>query len=79
MPPKARKRPRDKRLKAIGDRIRAERETHKPAMSQLQLAERVGADRSYFSGVERGMRNYGVLLLFDIADALGVSPKKLLP
>jgi transcriptional regulator with XRE-family HTH domain len=75
VPPKARKRPRSPHLKAIGDRIRALREQRK--WSQEHLAHLVGVDRTYQSDVERGMRNFGVLLLFDLAKALKAKPEDL--
>ncbi len=77
MPPRARKRPRDPHLKEIGDRIRKRREGLE--WSQEHLAHVVGIDRTYQSGVERGMRNFGVLLLFEIARALRVKARDLLP
>jgi transcriptional regulator with XRE-family HTH domain len=47
--------------------------------SQEHLAHIVGIDRTYESGVERGMRNFGVLLLFQLARALRVKVRDLLP
>jgi transcriptional regulator with XRE-family HTH domain len=79
VPPKATKRPRDKRLKAVGDRIRAERERLDPRVSQEQFASKLGVHRTYYSGIERGMRNFSLLVFFDIADALGVDARRLLP
>jgi transcriptional regulator with XRE-family HTH domain len=38
----------------------------------------VGVDRTYQSDVERGQRNFGVMLVFDYARALKVSPDDLL-
>ena len=40
--------------------------------SQEVLAEEASIDRSYMSGVERGVRNVSVLNLARIAKALGV-------
>jgi transcriptional regulator with XRE-family HTH domain len=77
VPPRARKRPRDPHLKEIGDRIRTVREER--GWSQEHLAHIVGIDRTYESGVERGMRNFGVLLLFQLARALRVKVRDLLP
>ena len=76
MPPKARKRPRSSQLKALGDRIRAIRQER--GWSQEELAHRVGVDRTYQSDVERGMRNFGVSLIFEYAKALKVTPDDLL-
>ena len=76
MPPPARKRPLDSNLKRIGDRIREVRTVR--VWSQEELAHRVGVDRTYQSDVERGQRNFGVLLVFDYAKALRVKPEYLL-
>jgi transcriptional regulator with XRE-family HTH domain len=76
VPPPARKRPRSPHLKALGDRIRALREDR--GWSQEHLAHLVGVDRTYQSDVERGQRNFGVMLVFDYAKALKVSPDDLL-
>ncbi|MPY89127.1 MAG: helix-turn-helix domain-containing protein [Luteitalea sp.] len=40
-------------------------------MSQEELAAAAGIDRSYMSGIERGVRNPSVLRLAQIARALG--------
>ena len=76
MPPTARKSPRDPHLKRLGSRIQDLRKQRN--WSQEELAHRVGVDRTYQSDVERGMRNFGVLLVFDYAKVLRVSPDDLL-
>lgn len=40
-------------------------------LSQEELADRAGLDRTYVSGIERGRRNPTVGVLQRIADALG--------
>jgi transcriptional regulator with XRE-family HTH domain len=45
--------------------------------TQEELAFRVGVDRTYQSDLERGMRNFGVLLIFHYAKALKVRPEDL--
>lgn len=40
-------------------------------LTQAQLAERMGVDRSYVSGLELGQRNPTVLTLWHLAQALG--------
>ena len=47
-------------------------------LSQEELAFRAGMKRSYLSDLERGKRNPSVRALGRLADALGVSPAKLL-
>jgi transcriptional regulator with XRE-family HTH domain len=46
--------------------------------SQEQFADLCGLDRSYVSGIERGVRNISVLSLAKVAKALGVTPASLL-
>ena len=41
-------------------------------LSQAALAERMGVDRAYVSGLELGQRNPTVVTLWHIAEALGV-------
>lgn len=41
-------------------------------MTQAELAERMGVDRGYISGVELGERNVTILTLWHFAQALGV-------
>ena len=57
-------------LKRLGTRIRELRAAR--SYSQEAFADRVGVDRSYMSGIERGVRNFSVLNLARIARALGV-------
>lgn len=76
MPPLARKLPLDANLKRLGSRIRELRTAR--GWSQEELAHRVGVDRTYQSDVERGMRNFGVQLVFDYAKALRIRPEDLM-
>ena len=46
--------------------------------SQEKLGFESGLHRTYISGVERGVRNPTVLVLFEIATALGVPTARLL-
>jgi transcriptional regulator with XRE-family HTH domain len=41
-------------------------------LSQAGLAERMGVDRAYLSGLELGERNPTVVTLWHVAQALGV-------
>lgn len=45
--------------------------------SQEELASRVGLDRTYISGVERGERNPGLVNIVRLARALDVPVKEL--
>ena len=60
----------------LGDRVRSIRA--KRGISQEQLADLAELDRTYISGVERGIRNISLLNIVRIADALEVSPSELL-
>ena len=66
---------RDKTLAAFGRnvaRIRDER-----GFSQDKLAEKAEIDRTYLSGIERGLRNPGIRVVICIARALGVTVDQL--
>jgi transcriptional regulator with XRE-family HTH domain len=41
-------------------------------ISQAKLAERLGVDRAYVSGLELGTRNPTIVTLWHVAKALGV-------
>ena len=43
-------------------------------ISQEDLADQVGLDRTYISGIERGIRNPTFLVLLRLAQVLGVPP-----
>ena len=47
-------------------------------LSQEDLAHQAGLDRTYVSGIERGVRNPTVLVLVLLAHVLGVPPSNLL-
>jgi len=44
-------------------------------LSQAELAERMGVDRAYVSGLELGQRNPTIVTLWHLAKALGVKLK----
>jgi len=46
--------------------------------SQEKLGERTGLDRTYVSGIERGVRNPTLTVLEALANGLGVSLAELL-
>ncbi len=63
-------------LLLFGKRVRELRKAKK--LSQLQLADKVGVDRSYIGLLERGERNPSLEVIADIAKALGTKPDILL-
>jgi len=58
-------------LKALGSLARKHRE--KLGISQEELAMRSNLDRTYISGIERGVRNPSVTALVSLAYGLGIS------
>jgi transcriptional regulator with XRE-family HTH domain len=50
----------------------------KLGLSQEALAERADLDRTYISGIERGIRNVSLINIVELARALNVSPSKLM-
>ncbi|TAG51891.1 MAG: XRE family transcriptional regulator, partial [Runella slithyformis] len=57
-------------LQKFGARLKALRQAQK--ISQEQLSERAGIDRSYISDVERGLRNIALQNIDNLANALAV-------
>ena len=47
-------------------------------ISQEELAHRVNIDRTYMSGIERGLRNPSLSVLCDLARELNTNAKELL-
>jgi transcriptional regulator with XRE-family HTH domain len=62
--------------RAFGAAIRALRE--KLSISQEELGHRAGLDRTYVSGIERGVRNPTLRIIRLFARELGVRPSALL-
>jgi transcriptional regulator with XRE-family HTH domain len=62
--------------KIVGRNIRRLRDAKD--ISQEELGFDCKLDRTYISGVERGVRNPTIVVVQKIANALGVSPNKLL-
>lgn len=62
-------------MRAFGDRVREIRGFR--GWSQEELSHRVGLDRSYIGGVERGERNISLKNIHAIAAALGVPTARL--
>ncbi|GAA1543346.1 helix-turn-helix domain-containing protein [Nocardioides humi] len=66
---------RSERRRDFGARVRALR---KPlGLSQEQLGQVAGLDRTYIGSVERGERNISLDNIWVLADALGVHPSEL--
>jgi len=55
----------------VGRNVRQHR--RRCGLSQEELAHRCGLDRTYVSGIERGRRNPTVLVLEQLAAALGTT------
>jgi transcriptional regulator with XRE-family HTH domain len=60
---------------AFGARVRYLR--LKAGLSQEELADQVGLDRTYVGGIERGERNPALKNIVKLAEALGVPPVSL--
>jgi len=63
-------------LKRLGETVRRLRLQH--GLSQEALAELAGIDRSYMSGIERGLRNLSILQAMKLSTALHVPVHELL-
>jgi len=66
---------RDEKLGEFGARVRALRKGK--GYSQEQIADLAGLDRSYMGHIERGEKNITLLKIWQIADALDLSPSEL--
>lgn len=62
---------RDPILAALGHNLARLRS--QAGLSQDQLAEKADLDRTYLSGIERGVRNPGIKVVIRLARALGVT------
>ncbi len=63
-------------LKVIGTNVRNFRK--QLGLSQEELGDLAGLDRTYVGGIERGERNVAALNIAKLAKALKVKPEKLL-
>jgi len=68
---------REDQLKLLGKQIRAIRESLN--FTQDQMAFKAGVARSYYSGIERGVRNISAVNLIQLAKALNVEVGELFP
>jgi len=62
----------DPRLVAFGERVRKLR--IEKGLSQEALADLAGIERSYMGHIERGDQNITLIKIFQIAEALEMSP-----
>jgi transcriptional regulator with XRE-family HTH domain len=65
----------DKILSGFGRNV--SRLRHNAGFSQDKLAEKANLDRTYLSGIERGVRNPGIKVIIRLSRALGVSVAQL--
>jgi len=63
-------------LKALGFLVRKQRE--KLSISQEELATRSNLDRTYISGIERGVRNPSLTAILSLSNGLGINTSDLL-
>jgi len=63
-------------LTVIGNNVRHLRK--KLGLSQEELGDTAGLDRTYIVGIERGERNVSALNIAKLAKALKVKPERLL-
>ena len=61
----------------VGRKLRRLRE--RKGWSQEQLGFESGLHRNYIGGIERGERNVGIENLANLAKAVGVRPRDLMP
>ena len=66
---------RDQRLIDFGIKVRSLRKAK--GLSQEAMANLAGIDRSYMGQIERGEINLTLTKIYQIADALGISPAHL--
>ena len=66
---------RDKALAAFGQNVAKFR--NERGFSQDKLAEEASLDRTYVSGIERGVRNPGIKVVIRLARALSVTTDQL--
>lgn len=73
----------EKRLyQALGRHLRVLREQHGQAagrMTQAQLADRIGMERTSITNIEKGNQKVPLHVLFRICEVLGVEPSSALP
>ena len=66
---------RDPVLIALGQNVRKRREAL--GLTQEALSDKAGLDQTYISGIERGLRNPGIINIAKLAKALKISTAEL--
>ena len=66
---------RDPVLIAVGQNVRKRREAL--GLTQEALSDKAGLDQTYISGIERGLRNPGIINIAKLAKALKISVAEL--
>ena len=66
---------RSQTLKSFGQIVRQKRQ--QASISQEELGYRAGLDRTYISGLERGVRNPSLTALVSLAQGFGISVSNL--
>lgn len=66
---------RDTVLIALGQNVRKRREAL--GLTQEALSDKAGLDQTYISGIERGIRNPGIINIAKLAKALKISTAEL--
>jgi transcriptional regulator with XRE-family HTH domain len=61
----------------IGQQLKSHRE--KKGLTQSQLAERVGLERTSITNIESGKQRLPLHILFGVCHSLGVSPVEVMP
>lgn len=61
--------------KNFGNRVRELR--NQRGWSQEEFAERCGVDRTYISGIERGVRNPTLIVINEISSGFGIEMSEL--
>ena len=67
--------PQDRALRAFARNVVRARDAR--GLSQDKLAEKADLDRTYISGIERGVRNPSLLSICRLAKALGITASEL--
>jgi transcriptional regulator with XRE-family HTH domain len=70
---------RDKLYREIGRRIRAIREECNPKLTQSELADKLGVERTSITNIEQGTQRATLHLLYSLAQRLQIPLEKLLP